>query len=87
MSKITLIMLTTIFFKFFIYVINFVIRHKKYTTSNKPRKDWCSPGIVMSCKTKCKLHRIFISNPTNLHKQNYVIFRNKLSQIIRIAKH
>ena len=59
---------------------------KKYNTSNKQRKDCCSPGIVNSCKTKCKLHKIFVSDHTNLHKQNYVIFRNILFEIIRIAK-
>ena len=40
----------------------------------------------MSCKTKFRLFEIFISNLTNLHKQNYVIFRNRHNQIIRIAK-
>ena len=59
---------------------------KKYTTSNKPRIDWCTPGIVKSCKTKCRLYEIFIHNPTNLHKQIYVSFRNRLNQIIRISK-
>ena len=80
MSKITRSMLTTIFFNIFIDNI------KKYTTSNKPRKDECSPGIVKSCKTICKLYEIFLLNPTSLHKQSYVVFRNTLIQIIRIVK-
>ena len=54
--------------------------------SNKPKKDWSTPGIVKSCKTKCKLNEIFISNPTNLHRQNYFIFRNRPNKIITISK-
>ena len=85
MNKIALIMLTTIVLKFII-CINFVFHSKKYTTFKEPRKDWCSPEVVRSCKTKCKLYKIFIRNPTNLLKQNYVLFRNRLSHIIIIAK-
>ena len=58
----------------------------KTTKSNRPRKDWCTPDIVKSCKTKCKLYKMFIRKPTSVNKQNYITFRNKLHQTIRNAK-
>ena len=58
----------------------------KTTKSNRPRKDWCTLDIVKSCKTKCRLHETFIRKPTSVNKQNYITFRNKLSQTIRNAK-
>ena len=58
----------------------------KTTKSNRPRKDWCALDIVKSRKIKCKLHNTFIRKPTRVNKQNYITFRNKLSQTIRNAK-
>ena len=58
----------------------------KTTKSNRPRKDWCTLDIVKSCKTKCKLYKMFIRKPTSVNKQNYATFRNKLRQTIRNAK-
>ena len=40
------------------------------TKSNRSRKGWCTLDIVKSCKTKCKLHKMFICNPTSVNKQN-----------------
>ena len=56
------------------------------TKSKIPRKDWCTLDIVISCKTKCKLHRMFFRNPSSVNKQNYITFRNKLNKTIRNAK-
>ena len=39
-----------------------------------------------SCKTKCKLYKMFIRNPTSVNKQNFVSFGNKLNQTIINAK-
>ena len=58
----------------------------KTTKCNKPRKDLCTLSIFMSCKTKCKLHKISIRKPTSVDKQSYTTFGNKLSQTIRDAK-
>ena len=58
---------------------------KKHTI-HAPRKDWCSPGIVNSCRTKSKLYKKYIKNPTTANKHNYVLFRNRLNSVIRIAK-
>ena len=58
----------------------------KTTISNKPRKGWCALDIAKSCKTKCKLHEMFIRNPTSVNKRNGITFRNKLNQTIRNAK-
>ena len=58
----------------------------KTTKSNRPWKDWCTLDFLKSCKTKCKLDKMFICKPTSVNKQNYITFRNKLSQTIRNAK-
>ena len=52
----------------------------KYSNSNKLKHDWCTPGIVKSCKTKCKLYKSFIRNPAEIHKGN------KLNHTIGIAR-
>ena len=44
-------------------------------------------GVSQELSSLVKLnvnYKIFISNPTNLHKQNDVIFRNRLHQVIII---
>ena len=51
----------------------------KTTKSNRPRKDWCTLDIVKSCKTNCKLHKMFIHNPINVNKQHYITLKNKLN--------
>ena len=58
----------------------------KTLKSNRPRKDWCTLDIVKSCKTKCKLYKMFIRKPTSVNKQNYITFRNKLNQTVRNTK-
>ena len=59
---------------------------EKTTKSNRPLKDWCTLDIVISCKTKCKLRKMFIRNPTSVNKQSYITSRNRLNQTIRNAK-
>ena len=58
----------------------------KTTKSNIPQKNWCTLHIVKSCKAKCKLHKMFIRNPTSVNKQNYITFRNNLNQTMTNAK-
>ena len=55
-------------------------------SKNSPRKDWCTQAIANSCKTKCKLYKKFVKNPTDENKRNYILFRNKLNSVIKVAK-
>ena len=54
--------------------------------NRSPRKDWCTPGIVNSCRTKDKLYKKYIKRPSQENRENYIRFRNKLNCVIRIAK-
>ena len=49
-------------FVFFTFTSTLAFHYEKYSNCNKPKHDWCTPGIVKSCKTNCKLYKSFISN-------------------------
>ena len=72
-----------IFYSYYNSCFSVITKTTKY---NRPRKDWCTLDIVKSCKTKYKLHKMFIRKPTSVNKRNHITFRNKLSQTIRHAK-
>ena len=61
---------------------------KKYQSKNTKRdnKLWISRGLIKSSKTKEKLYKKFIKNPTKNNEQIYKKYRNKLNHLIRIAK-
>ena len=45
-----------------------------------------SQGILNSCKYKHKLYKRYLRNPTMANDQKYKRFRNRLTQVIRVAK-
>ena len=53
---------------------------------NRKSKSWCSSGIVNSCRTKQKLYKKFIRNPSHSNRNDYIRFRNRLNSVIRTAK-
>ena len=73
-----------------------IFLHQWHTETQKSTETFtiAYPTVVLSltnyycisCKTKCKLYETFIRKPTSVNKQNYITFRNKLSQTIRNAK-
>ena len=69
------------------YMIIF-FHQKKYKSKNTKRdnKLWISRGLIKSSKTKEKLYKKFIKNPTKSNEQIYKKYCNKLNHLIRIAK-
>ena len=61
---------------------------KKYKSKNTKRdnKLWISRGLIKSSKTKEKLYKKFIKNPTKSNEQIYKKYCNKLNHLLRIAK-
>ena len=59
------------------------IRNAESKRLNKP---WLTKGIQKSLKTKNKLYRLLLKQPSVQNKSNYKKYRNKLNHIIRIAK-
>ena len=47
-----------------------------------PRKPWVTPGIAKSCHTKEKLYKCFIKDPTEINKNKYIKFRNRLKKLL-----
>ena len=43
-------------------------------------------GLIKSSKTKEKLYKMFIKNPTKNNEQIYKKYRNQLNHLIRITK-
>ena len=52
----------------------------------RKRHPWITNGILTSIKTKNKLLRISLKQPSYVNKLNYRSYRNKLNHVIRIAK-
>ncbi len=59
---------------------------KKSNRRRIPRKPWITSAILRSIHRKEKLHKKYVSNPTNANKQAHVSYRNKLTTLIRISK-
>ena len=76
------------FFKEFFEIYDYYFPLKKYKSKNIKRDNnlWISRGLMKSSKTKEKLCKKFIKNPTKNNEQNYKKYRNKLNHLIRIAK-
>lgn len=54
---------------------------------NKPRKDWITKGLIISCKNKNLLYKRMKSDPTNFElKAEYNNYKNKLDILIQKAK-
>jgi exonuclease III len=58
---------------------------RKKINKRKENKPWISAGIIKSIKTRNKLYIKFIKNPTELNKSNYVKYRNKLTNLIKVS--
>ena len=60
---------------------------KRASKKNKTiRSPWLTPGIFNSIKSKNKLYKEYIHNPTDNNKIKFTVYRNKLTSIIRFAK-
>lgn len=61
---------------------------KKLVNKNsKPRQNWITPAIIISCNKKRKLYNLYKSNPDNNEfKNNYINYQNRLKYIINYAK-
>ena len=56
---------------------------KKKVSKRREIKPWITPGIIKSIKTRNKLYKIFIKQPTEGNKNKYTKYRNKLTHVIR----
>ena len=60
-------------------------------TSLGPRKHitkqpWMTHGLLKSCKTKNRLYRKFIKNPTTANKTRFITYRNKFKTVRKRAE-
>ena len=79
---------------FFIDTINDCIvlarnnnKTNKHKNKLKPRKEWITKAIMISCKTKEKLYNTWKREPENEHlKANYINYNKLLDKTIKEAK-
>ena len=53
---------------------------------NKPKTPWISKGLLVSVRNKIKLYKKYMTNPTSYRERKYKEYKNKLNNLIRIAK-
>jgi len=51
-----------------------------------PKQEWITPGLIKSCRTKCKLYKQFVMNPTSINESIYKKFCNKLKSLLSKAE-
>ena len=51
-----------------------------------PRHEWMSKGLLKSCAKKSKLYRQFCKSQCETLHKKYVVYRNKLKSLLRIAE-
>lgn len=62
-------------------------KHQAKNKNNKPRKDWITKGIIVSCEKKEILYKKLKNNPTNtVIKKEYKDYLKVLNKIIKDAK-
>ena len=75
----------------FIHVLSSLFnKHCKFKKVNKSKQNlkspWMTNSILKSVKTKHKLFKTYVKNPTDLNKAKFSVYRNKLTIVIRQAK-
>ena len=68
--------LKTLTYVFQRYVLGHLLMAKKLIT----------PAIKQACLTKNKLYKRYLRHRTDVHLQEYKIYRNRLTSVIRTAK-
>ena len=70
-----------------IYEANFPIKQRKNSKKiNKDKSPWVTNCILKSVRTKNRLYKTYLMNPTDKNEQVYKIYKNKLNHVIKIAK-
>ena len=70
-----------------IYEANFLIKQRKNSkTINKDKSPWITNCILKSVRTKNKLYKTYLMNPTDKNEQIYKKYKNKLNHVIKTAK-
>ncbi|KAJ8020126.1 hypothetical protein HOLleu_41993 [Holothuria leucospilota] len=55
-------------------------------STHQTSKNWITPAILNSCKTKNRLHKKFLRSRSIINLNEYKRFRNRLTSVIRQAK-
>ena len=55
-------------------------------TSSKIKRPWITQGLYISLKTKNKLYKKYLANPTPMNKFTYVKFKNKFVHLTKLAE-
>ena len=72
--------------KFIYYYNKNIPLVKNKQNNNKIKHPWITRGIVRSIKTRNKLYKSYICNPSEHSLKKYKQYRNKLTDIIRTSK-
>ena len=77
----------TNFFKIFVdrYNESFPLK-SKCNKSKQNDNPWCTREICKLIKKKCRLYKRFVKNPTSYRKEVYRKCRNKVTNMIKVAK-
>ena len=67
-----------------VYNKSFPLNTKR--VKKEKHKAWITKGLRNSIKTKHKLYKYFLNKPTAFNETNYKRYKNKLTQLIKIAE-
>jgi len=62
------------------------IKNKVISKRNSPKKPWVTKGLIQSIKSKDKLYKQYVLNPTSENKIKYTKYRNYLNLLLRASK-
>ena len=64
----------------------FPLKDKTITKYNNNIKPWITAGIIISTRTKSKLYKKYLRNPTLIHETNYRNFNKILKKTITLSQ-
>lgn len=59
---------------------------RKIHTKHRESKPWMTKGLRQCCIKKNCLYKLYLSNKTSASEQDYKMYKNKLTNILKISK-
>ena len=75
-----------IFYDFFLKLYNKCFPLQKVKQKSASNKPWFSTSLQNCCKKKNHLYKVFLAKKDTISKQNYKVYKNKLTSILRKAE-
>jgi hypothetical protein len=69
-----------------LYVLHFPIKRTRFNKNVHRITNYMTAGLLISRSNKNKLHKISLTQPTEINRDNYIAYRNMYNKLIKLSK-